>query len=171
MKIKKVMDPLCEHVVVRGDQYRVHQILDKFLSNAIEFTQTEVKISLKHTQCTMDTISFEFAVQDDGPGLSIEEISEAFTFPPRKWNDIKVLPSSRSVYLGVNHIGLSVHFVVIINTTGSGGVLAYASHCVKNLQNSWVEMFSVNQSKGQDPNSPFLLHCLLLLLRKGLLRL
>lgn len=64
---------------LRGDPYRLQQILLNLLSNAVKFTnQGEVVLSVKLMKRKEQRVQLEFSVRDTGIGMSEEEKSRLF---------------------------------------------------------------------------------------------
>ena len=65
---------------VIGDPFRLKQILNNLVSNAIKFTETgNILLSLDLLKETKDVIKFCFAIKDSGIGIKTETIKELFS--------------------------------------------------------------------------------------------
>ncbi|MFN3076405.1 MAG: response regulator [Alphaproteobacteria bacterium] len=69
----------CPHTL-RGDYFRLEQILMNLVSNAIKFTERgEIEIRVETTEQSDDRIELTFSVRDTGIGLSPEQTSRMFS--------------------------------------------------------------------------------------------
>ena len=66
--------------VLLGDAMRLQQVLINLAGNAIKFTEIgEVVIHVRATQSHMDSVELEFAVQDSGIGIALENQEHIFS--------------------------------------------------------------------------------------------
>lgn len=70
-----------EHEMLIGDAVRLRQVLLNLLGNAIKFTQPKGNITFKVLEKGYDDghVQFEFEVEDDGVGISVENQKKIFT--------------------------------------------------------------------------------------------
>jgi PAS domain S-box-containing protein len=74
--LKNALPP---ELVIVGDPFRLGQILNNLLSNALKFTQEgEISINMDCKQEMDDQIAVEFQVQDTGIGIGNERLGEIF---------------------------------------------------------------------------------------------
>jgi signal transduction histidine kinase/ActR/RegA family two-component response regulator len=65
---------------VRGDPFRLRQILNNLLSNAIKFTETgPIELRLMTVAAADGQVRIEIEVQDNGPGIAADAMSRLFT--------------------------------------------------------------------------------------------
>lgn len=70
---------LPDDLVVIGDPYRLSQILNNLLSNALKFTnEGEISVNMDYRNSDGDTISIEVQVQDSGIGIKTEKLQDIF---------------------------------------------------------------------------------------------
>ncbi len=70
---------LAEDLVVIGDPYRLSQILNNLLSNALKFTtEGEISINLDYKKNESKKVTIEIQVQDTGIGIKAEKLSQIF---------------------------------------------------------------------------------------------
>jgi len=70
---------LPEDLVVIGDPYRLGQILNNLLGNALKFTtEGEIAVHINIVKNQKETIGVEFKVQDSGIGIKAEKLNEIF---------------------------------------------------------------------------------------------
>ncbi len=63
----------------QGDPYRIRQMINNLVSNAIKFTESgRIVIEAREIRCTRDTAELEFAVSDTGIGMDKETASKLF---------------------------------------------------------------------------------------------
>lgn len=64
---------------IKGDPYRLRQVLNNLINNAIKFTDRgEVLVSIKNIACEGEDIILKFTVKDTGIGISNEELKRLF---------------------------------------------------------------------------------------------
>lgn len=65
---------------VRGDPFRLRQILNNLLSNAVKFTEEGViALTLTTTPLDDDQVRIKIEVQDNGPGIAADVMNRLFT--------------------------------------------------------------------------------------------
>ncbi len=107
--------PALEEIPVMADPDRIGQVLTNYIGNACKYSQATVTVYL-----TVEEQSVRVSVQDEGPGLSLEEqkyIWECFYQAP----DIKVVSGS-GVGLG---LGLYISQTIIERHSGRVGVQSF----------------------------------------------
>ncbi len=62
-------------LVLNIDEFRIGQVLENLINNAIKFTQTYIKIYTKETN-----YSYEIFIEDDGIGISKENLPHIFEY-------------------------------------------------------------------------------------------
>lgn len=67
------------HRFFRGDPYRIIQIINNFLSNAIKFTKEgSIKLEVSQTLSNMKKSKLLFSVEDSGEGIALEKQNKLF---------------------------------------------------------------------------------------------
>ena len=85
-----------------GDEFRITQILNNFVSNAIKFTETgKIEIDLRLVDRDDTNAIIEFSVKDSGMGLSAEQQSRIF-------NNFEQADNSTTREFGGTGLGLSI---------------------------------------------------------------
>lgn len=70
---------ILKDVIVLGDPFRLSQLLNNFLSNAVKFTPTgAIKVLTKEFSRTDDKIVIEFSVADSGIGINPDQLDKIF---------------------------------------------------------------------------------------------
>jgi PAS domain S-box-containing protein len=88
--------------LVEGDPYRLNQILNNLLSNAMKFTERgSVRVSVKQVQHTDDTVLLEFAVSDTGIGIPADKLESIF-------NSFEQASTSTTRQFGGTGLGLAI---------------------------------------------------------------
>ena len=78
VEILSSVDSSCPDKVV-GDETRIQQILMNLVSNAVKFTSVgHVKISAHAEHLATGEVLLKFGVEDTGPGIANEKLSEIF---------------------------------------------------------------------------------------------
>lgn len=66
-------------LVVTGDPYRLNQILNNILSNAVKFTERgKIVITTRISSFVDQTVTVQFIIRDTGIGISEEKLKEVF---------------------------------------------------------------------------------------------
>lgn len=85
-----------------GDSKRLGQVLFNLVENAIKFTERgQIQVSTKLREQTAEAATLEFAVQDTGIGMTVEETSKLF-------QPFSQVDSSASRKYGGSGLGLSI---------------------------------------------------------------
>jgi len=70
---------LTDDLIVIGDPYRLSQILNNLLSNALKFTsEGEISINMDYKKIDHNSITIEIQVQDTGIGIKPEKLADIF---------------------------------------------------------------------------------------------
>jgi PAS domain S-box-containing protein len=137
-------DRLGENVIVLGDPYRLSQILNNLISNAVKFTFSgSVIIETNLLQQQDDEIRVEFTVKDTGMGIAQENLELIFE-PFMQAN------SSISRTFGGTGLGLSICRELV---SLMGGELSVTSELDKGSVFSFILPFVTSTSK---PNQPIM---------------
>ncbi len=98
--VSTLSNDLPRHLI--GDEFRITQILNNFVSNAIKFTEVgKIKIELRLIERDDTNAIIEFSVQDSGLGLSLEQQSRIF-------NNFEQADNSTTREFGGTGLGLSI---------------------------------------------------------------
>jgi len=134
---------------VIGDAFRISQILNNLLTNAIKFTEKGyVEISVSRMVQLRDIAHLEFAVKDCGIGLSKEELD--LIFKPFEQADESVTRKSSGTGLG---LAISRELTVLMggkivttSTKGKGSTFTVKLplHISKNREDSFVPGLDVS---------------------------
>lgn len=76
--INIICDIDCGIEIVNGDESRLKQILNNFLSNAVKFARSKVVFKVNSSKINDQKIIFNFEITDDGIGISGEEQEKLF---------------------------------------------------------------------------------------------
>nr|CRH07390.1 putative histidine kinase Containing HAMP, HisKA, HATPase_c, 2 response regulator receiver domain and Hpt domain [Candidatus Magnetococcus massalia] len=78
LELIMVMDRECSYVL-RGDAFRLEQILMNLVSNALKFTeQGEVEIGVEQSEASEQLVKLSLYVRDSGIGMSQEQVDKMF---------------------------------------------------------------------------------------------
>jgi PAS domain S-box-containing protein len=87
---------------LQGDPYRLNQIINNLLSNALKFTEKgEIKVSAELLRCTDIQASIRFSVSDSGIGIPDEKLATIF-------NSFEQASDSTTRKFGGTGLGLSI---------------------------------------------------------------
>ena len=102
--------------MIEGDPYRLTQILNNLLSNAMKFTERgSVKLVVKQTQQTEKNIQLEFSVTDTGVGIPEDKLDSIF-------NSFEQASSSTTRQFGGTGLGLAITKKLVEMQEGKIGV-------------------------------------------------
>ena len=106
-------------ISVVGDKLRLNQVLINLLSNAIKFTAThgKIKFGVNIVNETQEAITIQFAIEDNGIGMTEEQMSRLF-------KPFEQADSSIAAVFGGTGLGLSISQNLV---QGMGGSIAVES--------------------------------------------
>lgn len=103
-------------ILLKGDLFRINQILINLLSNAIKFTSKgEIILSIKLIEKNKKSVKIKFDVKDTGIGLSKEQQSKLF-------NSFSQADSSTTRKYGGSGLGLAICKQIVELMNGEIGV-------------------------------------------------
>jgi PAS domain S-box-containing protein len=101
VKLEQEIDKLIPEIV-KGDAFKLTQVLTNLISNALKFTQKGyVKASAKLLEATETSVSVQFTVKDTGIGIPSDKLEQVF-------NSYEQLDSSISRKFGGTGLGLTI---------------------------------------------------------------
>ncbi len=114
---------------VMGDKLRLKQVLINLLGNAVKFTSEEGKISFSTNvaEDTPDALTLEFRVEDDGIGMTPEQVSKLFVAFEQADASVAVKFGGTGLGLAIsqNLVGQMGGVIRVISEPGGGSVFFF----------------------------------------------